>query len=152
MTPVTALAVLVGLAASIQDLAVRRISNWIPLIAILGGLAIQTVQHGWRGAAGAVLGAITGFCIFLLLYVMGGMGGGDVKLMAGFGALLGVSRLLEAALWTAVCGGVLAVGVVVWVTVRNRIRGEVGKPLTAEAIPYAPAIAVGAWLSLLSTV
>lgn len=151
MTPVTALAILVGLAASIEDLAVRRISNWIPVVALAGGLAIQTAQHGWRGAVGAVLGAITGFCIFLLFYVMGGMGGGDVKLMAGFGGLLGVSRLLEAAMWTAVCGGILAIGVVSWVSIRNRVRGG-GKPLTADAIPYAPAIAVGAWLSLLSAV
>ena len=150
MTPVTALAILVGLAASIEDLAIRRISNWIPVLALTGGLAIQTAQHGWRGAAGAALGAITGFCIFLVFYVMGGMGGGDVKLMAGFGALLGVSRLLEAAMWTALCGGVLAVGVVTWVTIRNRLRGG-GRPLTADAIPYAPAIAAGAWLALLST-
>jgi len=149
MNPITALAILVGLAASIEDLAVRRISNWIPVLALVGGLAIQSAQHGWRGAAGAALGAITGFCIFLLFYVMGGMGGGDVKLMAGFGGLLGVSRLLEAAMWTAVCGGILAIGVVTWVTIRNRVRGS-GQPLTAEAIPYAPAIAIGAWLSLLS--
>src|SRR6185369_17757093 len=100
---------------------VRRISNWIPIVALAGGLAIQTVQHGWRGAAGAALGAITGFCIFLLFYVLGGMGGGDVKLMAGFGGLLGVSRLLEAAMWTAVFGGILAIGVVTWVTIRNRM-------------------------------
>ena len=149
MNPITALAIVVGLAASIEDLAVRRISNWIPIVALAGGLAIQTVQHGWRGAAGAALGAITGFCIFLLFYALGGMGGGDVKLMAGFGGLLGVSRLLEAAMWTAVFGGILAIGVVMWVTVRNRVKGS-GKPLTADAIPYAPAIAVGAWLSLLS--
>ena len=149
MNPITALAIVVGLAASIEDLAVRRISNWIPIVALAGGLAIQTVQHGWRGAAGAALGAITGFCIFLLFYVLGGMGGGDVKLMAGFGGLLGVSRLLEAAMWTAVFGGILAIGVVMWVTVRNRVKGS-GEPLTADAIPYAPAIAVGAWLSLLS--
>jgi prepilin peptidase CpaA len=90
--------------------------------------------------------------VFLLFYAMGGMGGGDVKLMAGFGALLGVSRLLEAALWTAVCGGILAVAVVLWVTVRNRIRGTGGKPLSAAAIPYAPAITAGAWLSLMSRV
>ncbi len=151
MTPITALALVIGLVASIQDLAVRRISNWIPLAALVGGFLLQTAEHGWRGAVGAVLGAITGFCIFLLFYVMGGMGGGDIKLMAGFGGILGVTKLLEAALLTALCGGLLAVGVVVWMTLRNRSRGG-GQPLTAEAIPYAPAIAVGAWLSLLSTV
>ena len=41
------------------------------------------------------------------LGLLGGMGGGDAKLMAGFGAVLGVKRLLEAALWIAACGGVM---------------------------------------------
>ncbi len=79
------------------------------------------------------------------------MGGGDVKLMAGFGALLGTSRLLEAALWTAGVGGVLALGVLIWRAARPRLRH--GAPIEAagsgsESIPYAPAITLGVWLSL----
>jgi prepilin peptidase CpaA len=79
------------------------------------------------------------------------MGGGDVKLMAGFGALLGAGRLLEAALWTAGIGGIVAVGAIAWRTIRRMTGREVlesatGKP--DESIPYAPAIALGVWLSL----
>ena len=75
------------------------------------------------------------------------MGGGDVKLMAGFGALLGVGRLVEAALWTAGAGGLLALGYLGWVRLRQRWRQAEGAG-RAEAIPYAPAIAAGVWLSL----
>ena len=39
---------------------------------------------------------LAGAGVFLIFYLLGGMGGGDVKLMAGFGAVLGVPRLLEA--------------------------------------------------------
>jgi prepilin peptidase CpaA len=80
------------------------------------------------------------------------MGGGDVKLMAGFGAVLGIERLLEAALWTAGCGGIMAAAAVAIATIRNlwhkRPAGEVSSR-NGEAIPYAPAIALGAWLALL---
>ncbi len=41
------------------------------------------------GALYALAGAAAGFAVFLIFYLLGGMGGGDVKLMAGFGALLG---------------------------------------------------------------
>jgi prepilin peptidase CpaA len=75
--------------------------------------------------------------MFLVFYLLGGMGGGDVKLMAGFGGLLGPSGILVATLFTGVVGGLLAaVGLVC-----NR---------KCRAIPYAPAIVLGSWLALLA--
>ena len=44
----------------------------------------------------------------LLPFALGGMGGGDVKLMAGFGALLGDARIVPAALLAAASGGLMA--------------------------------------------
>jgi prepilin peptidase CpaA len=155
----------VGVAAIIDDLARRRIANWIPCFAFLSGLALQSVQNGWRGAGSALLGTITGAAVFLIFYLLGGMGGGDVKLMAGFGAVLGVKTLLEAALWTAGCGGVMALLVIsagyvrqLWKKRRSGASetavgkvepvGEVQDQRRADSIPYAPAIAMGVWLSL----
>lgn len=112
MTAVAVIAGLVGVAACIDDLWRRRISNWIPCSAFVGGVVLQTVQHGLRGAGSALVGALAGGCVFLAFYLLGGMGGGDVKLMAGFGALLGVKQLLQAALWTAGCGGLMALAVI----------------------------------------
>ncbi len=83
------IAILVGLAATINDLARREIANWIPVAALVAGTAWQVSQYGWWGAVLALGGAAAGFGIFLVFYLLGGMGGGDVKLMAGFGALLG---------------------------------------------------------------
>jgi Flp pilus assembly protein protease CpaA len=87
-----------------------------------------------------------------------------VKLMAGFGALLGVQQLLQAALWTAGCGGVLAVAVIATRAIRdlwtryNRARAgepaagqlDVAPGRRTDSIPYAPAIAAGVWLSLVA--
>jgi prepilin peptidase CpaA len=153
----------VGIAACVDDLRRRQISNWIPGSAFVSGLALQTVQHGWRGAGSALLGTLAGAGVFLIFYLLGGMGGGDVKLMAGFGALLGAKRLFEAALWTAGCGGVMALAVIATGLIRDFwvqskwARGTAGsEPAAAsekqdqrrDSIPYAPAIAAGVWLSL----
>jgi prepilin peptidase CpaA len=147
------IAVLVGLAATINDLARREIANWIPVAALVCGTAWQISQHGWWGALYALAGAAAGFAVFLVFYLLGGMGGGDVKLMAGFGALLGPGRLLEAALWTAGVGGVIAVATLGFRALRRAVAGvRSGTPrvtaVAADSIPYAPAITLGVWLSL----
>jgi prepilin peptidase CpaA len=145
------IAIVVGMAAVIDDLARRHIANWIPAAALAGGFGWQIGQSGWHGVLTALAGTATGFAVFLIFYLMGGMGGGDVKLMAGFGALLGTGRLLEAALWTAGIGGIMAVVVLGWKALR---RSPAPGTLSAEerereaSIPYAPAIALGVWLSL----
>jgi prepilin peptidase CpaA len=163
MTAQVWIAILVGLAATIDDLARRQIANWIPIAALAGGLGWQIGQNGWRGMWTALLGAAAGFAVFLIFYLLGGMGGGDVKLMAGFGALLGAGRLLEAALWTAGVGGIMAVGAILLKPVFRSIRryspvplgrGFSGEnvppqaPREKDSIPYAPAITLGVWLAL----
>lgn len=144
-----AVALSVGMAATIEDVIRRRISNWIPLAALLSGIACLAATRGWRGALSAAGGAVGGFLVFLVFYWLGGMGGGDVKLMAGFGAVLGIERVLEAALWTAACGGVLAALIVAFAAVRNGLFRRAPAKSEVTAIPYAPAIALGTWLALL---
>jgi prepilin peptidase CpaA len=145
-----AIAILAGLAATVEDIARRRISNWIPVATLIGGVLCQGFERGWRGVLSALGGAMGGFLVFLVFYWLGGMGGGDVKLMAGLGAVVGIERVLPAALWTAACGGVFAALCVAAVALNNiRVR----KPASGgrlEHIPYAPAIALGSWLALLA--
>lgn len=142
------IAILVGVAAMIDDLARRRIANWIPAVALAGGFGWQIAQNGWWGCLYALAGAAAGFGVFLVFYLLGGMGGGDIKLMTGFGALLGAGRLLEAALWTAGIGGLLAMGVLAFRALRKSFGGGAPATASSESIPYAPAIALGVWLSL----
>jgi prepilin peptidase CpaA len=145
------IAILVGLAAVVDDLARRQISNWICIAALAGGLGWQIATHGWMGALYALGGAAAGFAVFLVFYLLGGMGGGDVKLMAGFGALLGTRGLLAAALWTAAVGGIIAAAVLGFRALRRRRPGpglSQEEKLKHASIPYAPAITLGVWLSL----
>ncbi|HWZ33979.1 MAG TPA: A24 family peptidase [Bryobacteraceae bacterium] len=150
MTAQVWIAILVGLAAIVDDLKRRQIANWIPAAALAGGFGWQIGQSGWMGSLYALGGAVAGFSVFLLFYLLGGMGGGDVKLMAGFGALLGARGLVEAALWTAGVGGILAILAIAFKAVRGWFQKEKSAQDGAhkESIPYAPAIALGVWLSL----
>ncbi len=140
----------VGGAAALEDLARRTVSNWTSVAALAAGLICQTMAGGWKGLGLAVLGAAAGFAVFLVFYILGGMGGGDVKLMAGFGAVIGVSRVLEAAFWTALAGGIIALAVLGAAAIRSKIQARDGKAPGPVAIPYAPAIVVGVWLTVLA--
>ena len=95
----------------------------------------------------SVLGLVAGFGVFFVFYALGAMGGGDVKLMAGFGAVLGWSRIWEASLWTAAVGGLIALAAIL-VSLLRRKKREKGSG--SDAIPYAPAIALGSWLALIA--
>lgn len=146
----------VGLAASIQDFRERKVSNVISLSALILGIGVQTFLAGWAGLGNALLGSVVGFCVFLIFYMLGGMGGGDIKLMAGLGALMQPMQVVVAAIMTAVIGGVMAIGYLGYLLVKPAPApeddAEPSKPrkLLKAAIPYAPAITLGVLLSFLS--
>jgi prepilin peptidase CpaA len=136
MSAVWIAAAALGCAAVLWDLRTGAIPNWLAGGGVVVGLWCGLSSDGVGGLGLAAAGAAAGFAVFLLLHWMGGMGGGDIKLMAGFGALLGPAGILVAALLAAIAGGLLAAGVLL---VRPR----------RASIPYAPAIVLGAWLVLL---
>ena len=132
MTMAWWLVALLGLAASVEDLRTRRIPNWVTLGGAVAGI-VCAASTGWRGLGMALTGAAVGFLVMWPLHRCGAMGGGDVKLMAAFGTLLGPAGILAAAVFGAIAGAIWAVGAV--------LRG-------VRVIPYAPAIVAGVWVSL----
>jgi prepilin peptidase CpaA len=146
------LSLVIGLAASVEDLWRRKVSNAIALSAFVSGVIAQGLLFGIEGVWNALLGSLIGFAVFLIFFLLGGMGGGDIKLMGGFGAILGPQLIWVAAMMTALIGGLMAL---VYLLVRKlrpttQAAGGPATPLRKEAIPYAPAIALGALLSFLS--
>ena len=135
MTTVVLLAIGLGVAAVVLDLGRRRVPNWLTAAGLAGGLGCAA-WGGWHALGTAAAGTLVGFLVLLPFFLCGAMGGGDVKLMAAYGALLGPSGILLAAVFTAVFGGLSAAGA----SLCNR---------RVPAVPYAPAIVLGAWISLL---
>ena len=92
----------------VTDLSRRRIPNVLTLPAIFVGLALGFAGAGWKGLVLSFLGILLGFALMILPYYLGGMGAGDVKLMAALGALAGFPAIFQVFLYTALAGGLVA--------------------------------------------
>ena len=95
------------------DLRFRRIPNWLTLSALVAGIGYHAITGGFAGLGLSLLGMAAGFGCFFLFYIAGGMGAGDVKLMAAIGSLIGPRDVLFAAAYTAIAGGVYALILIV---------------------------------------
>jgi len=100
------------------DLAYGKAFDWCTLPAMGIGLLLATIVGGVsRGEANLVaslLGMLLAGGIFGLFFFFGGFGAGDVKIAAAIGALKGWWFALEATIYSALVGGVLALGLLVW--------------------------------------
>jgi len=99
--------------AAWHDVSTRRIPNSLTLAGCLLGLAINTAQDGLHGLSTSFLGILTGFALYLPLWLLNARGAGDVKLLAAIGAFLGPQNTLLLALTAAIVGGVLALALVI---------------------------------------
>ena len=99
---------LVGLIATVTDLWRQKIYNWLTLPAIILGLILSPFQAGWSGLRDAFLGLLLAGGIYLVLGLIGAMKGGDVKLAAAVGVLLGWRLSISALYYGAIMGGVFA--------------------------------------------
>ncbi len=91
-----------------------KVPNWITLPLVVGGWVYSTYAFGWEGLAWSVLGTLVGLGLLLPAYAIGGMGAGDVKLLAGVGAWVWATDTLYAFCVSAIVGGVIAVAMVLW--------------------------------------
>jgi len=105
------MALLVGLAACGFDLRTRRIPNAVTLGGAAIGVVYAFATHGIAGGVTSALGWSTGLALFLPFFLLGGLGAGDVKLLAGLGAWVGPSQALWIAIYAALAGGIMAIAV-----------------------------------------
>ncbi|HEY7090799.1 MAG TPA: A24 family peptidase [Tepidisphaeraceae bacterium] len=81
--------------AAIQDFRARRIPNWLTLSLAAGGLLASLLSpHALATPASSMGGLLAGFGIALVLFHLGALGGGDVKLLAAIGAWVGAWNVL----------------------------------------------------------
>jgi len=90
------------------DLRYRRIPNWLTVGAAVIGIAYHTAIGGWAGIETAAAGWAVGLAIFFVPFALGGLGAGDVKLVAALGAWLGPAEVVWLGLYAGVIGGALA--------------------------------------------
>lgn len=100
--------------AAISDLRVRKIRNWLTLSLMLTGLWQSFMALHTVSPLQSLLGLFTGFGITFILFAMGALGAGDVKLLAGVGAWLGPWGALLVFLIESVIGMVIVVSQALW--------------------------------------
>jgi prepilin peptidase CpaA len=96
---------------SVHDVRERRIPNFVTGPAILAGLMLHTISGGWSGLGDSTLAGFIAGGIFLIFFLAGGMGAGDVKLMAAVGCFAGLSSLRMVVIATVIAGAVFALAV-----------------------------------------
>ncbi len=97
------------LVACAYDLRTRRIPNILTLGAAALALAFHAIGGGLGGFGTSVAGWLVGGALLVPLFWLGGMGGGDVKLLAALGAWVGPGAVFWVALCSAIAGGALGV-------------------------------------------
>jgi prepilin peptidase CpaA len=103
--------------AAVIDGKKLKVPNWITFPMIIAGWiysAAFSPYAGWEGLMFSLAGTVIGLALLLPLYAIGGMGAGDVKLLAGVGAWVWGTTTVYAFAVSAVIGGIIAVLMVVW--------------------------------------
>ncbi|MGI8959722.1 MAG: A24 family peptidase [Bryobacteraceae bacterium] len=160
---------IVMVIATIWDIRSRRIPNWLVVPFLVAGVIVSVATHGWRGLGQSLSGIVLAASLLGVLYWLGGMGMGDVKLCAAIGAWIGPAQLglalvvmgvaggVMALIW-AICGGFLkeslsGAGDLVFGLGKRGFRPHPTLVLgnrCARKMPYAPAIAIGTIFSFLA--
>ncbi|NIO42955.1 MAG: hypothetical protein GTO41_24040, partial [Burkholderiales bacterium] len=156
-------------AAVVTDLKSHRIPNVLLAPALSLALLLNTMYGGTEGLIMAGGGLVLGLLMFLPLYAIGGMGAGDVKLLAVVGSFLGPWGAVVAGLATMMAGGIFGIIALVWRRIRPSLEmhaaqltgppsGSLRPPNTLSSaepqsrhiqLAYAPAIAAGTFAALL---
>ncbi|MAE61065.1 MAG: hypothetical protein CMJ49_06880 [Planctomycetaceae bacterium] len=163
------------IAAAVCDWRTGKVPNVLTYPAVLvgflwwglsGWIAVWPAGSGLAaGLASASVGFVAGLIPFAIIFAAGGLGGGDVKLMAAVGALSASwPCVLSTTVYAFVIGAVMAVIVMIRRGLVRRVLGRLlgaallgargaggGSVDEAHRVPFAVAIAVGGLLAVAET-
>ncbi|MDW7673925.1 MAG: A24 family peptidase [Bacillota bacterium] len=100
--------------AFVTDVKWRKIYNWSLMPGVVFGLGYHGYTAGLPGLVESGQGLLLGIGLLFIPYALGGLGAGDVKLLGTVGALMGSYFVWQAFLFTALMGGLLALGYLIY--------------------------------------
>ena len=142
--------------AVLTDWYRHRIPNWLTFGALAAGLLLSYLFMPSSDLHTGLKGAGVGLAVLLPVYLTGGMGAGDVKLMAAIGSFIGPMPVLTAGCFALVIGGCVAFYMVlrsgelaniyrrylVMISARTLIPAEAGS-VARRRFPFSLSIAMG---------
>ncbi|MBO8172213.1 MAG: prepilin peptidase [Bacillaceae bacterium] len=149
--------ILVLIISFLTDLDARRILNIVTIPAMILGISYHLITAGWSGFVFSMEGLLLGLGLLLIPFLLGGMGAGDVKLLAAIGAIKGPAFVFQAFIFTAIIGGLISLILIlrkynlrelprqIYVSL-TFLRSENGsyKPSSSgRSFPYGAAIVLG---------
>jgi prepilin peptidase CpaA len=163
-------AFVLSVVGSVEDVRTRKIPNRLTYFGFIAALLLRFFMLGWPGLRAGLIGTLVGGGIFLFLFLLGGMGGGDVKLMAAVSGWAGITEIVNLLIAAAFAGGAMALVVMLYqqrvlTTIRNtmvlihhhltvglRPHPELNvKQAHSMRLPFGPAIAIGTLYCLSQT-
>ncbi|MFC4098838.1 A24 family peptidase [Paenibacillus xanthanilyticus] len=148
----------------VTDVRSRKIYNNVIAPALVLAVVYHAATDGWSGLLHMLIGLGAGFAILLIPYLLGGMGAGDVKLLALVGALKGAGFVMAASVYMALFGAVMALAIVLFkngfrarirymqyvlVCIRYRLKLPLQGHFVSGTYPYGVAIAAGCVLGFM---
>src|SRR3954454_1273928 len=126
---------LVAVTCAVTDLWKGKIYNAVTYPAMALGVVLAVIQHGAPGIFFALGGFAVGFFPAFLLFALGGMGGGDVKLLGAIGAIAGAVPATETLVLAFLFGGFFALGKLAWHGQLSRTFGRTLRTLAGFTVP-----------------
>ena len=114
MWEVCVLVSVILIVAAVIDGYKLKVPNWITFPLVISGWIASFLLFGLSGLGWSLVGTVVGLLLLLPAYAIGGMGAGDVKLMAGVGAWVWGTVTFYAFCVSAVFGGLIAIGMVIY--------------------------------------
>lgn len=133
------LAAAFALTAGITDFRYRRIPNWLTYPAFPIAVLLHWIIAGRHAALLSLAGAAIGLSVLLPFVLLGGLGGGDWKLMGALGAFFEPQRLVPVLILTVMINGVMALALVLWKKRVGQTARNVGRITTGLFKFRAPA-------------
>jgi prepilin peptidase CpaA len=107
---------LIGMLTSIAfftDIRHCRIPNWLTFSGVLGGLLYHGILEGMNGILFTIYGLLFGLLLLFILYLIGAIGAGDVKLFAAYGAIAGMEFVTYSMVYAVLYAGLIGIAVLI---------------------------------------
>jgi len=162
-----AIIVISATTAGILDFREQRIPNWLVILTIAMSFVYHVATAGVSGLWSSVLGLLIGTAILFPLFLLRGMGGGDVKFFGALGAAVTYKYVFVVLFLSVVVAGALALvrifyerAVLSTLANTGRLIGRMARgrftphPLwnitnkEALSVPFGVAIAIASWIFL----